>query len=140
MIAGTPDYVTPRLKTVMDVLRPGILSFWVDGPLPRQDRLKCLKLLATDVIPALREHARELAIVDPFERKPGSVPLRRRGVSSRWRGRSSTLRRDDSGEGGSRPTTPSGARATRSSRTPTATNVGLMRPIDPESRFVPQPR
>ena len=75
MIAGTPDYVIPRLKRVMDVLRPGILSFWIDGPLPRADRLKCLQLLATDVIPALREYARKLEIVDPFERKPGSVPL-----------------------------------------------------------------
>jgi hypothetical protein len=75
MIAGTPDYVIPRLKRVMDVLRPGILSFWIDGPLPRADRLKCLKLLATDVIPTLRAYARELGICDPFERKPGSVPL-----------------------------------------------------------------
>jgi hypothetical protein len=75
MIAGTPDYVIPRLKRVMDVLRPGILSFWIDGPLPRADRLKCLQLLAADVIPALREYARKLEILDPFERKPGSVPL-----------------------------------------------------------------
>jgi alkanesulfonate monooxygenase SsuD/methylene tetrahydromethanopterin reductase-like flavin-dependent oxidoreductase (luciferase family) len=75
MIAGTPDYVVPRLKRVMDVLRPGILSFWIDGPLPRADRLKCLQLLATDVIPALRAYGRELGIRDPFERKPGSLPL-----------------------------------------------------------------
>ena len=75
MIAGTPDHVIPRLKTVMDVLRPGILSFWIDGPVPREDRLKCLKLLSDDVVPALREHAEELGIKDPFERKPGSVPL-----------------------------------------------------------------
>jgi alkanesulfonate monooxygenase SsuD/methylene tetrahydromethanopterin reductase-like flavin-dependent oxidoreductase (luciferase family) len=75
MIAGTPDYVIPRIKKVMDILRPGILSFWIDGPLPREDRLKCLRLLASDVIPALRAHAKTLGIVDPFERKPGSRPL-----------------------------------------------------------------
>ena len=75
MIAGTPDYVIPRVKRVMDVLRPGILAFWVDGPLPRKDRLRCLELLSKDVIPALRAHAKAHGIVDPFERKPGSVPL-----------------------------------------------------------------
>jgi alkanesulfonate monooxygenase SsuD/methylene tetrahydromethanopterin reductase-like flavin-dependent oxidoreductase (luciferase family) len=75
MIAGTPDHVIPRLKIVLDVLRPSILSFWVDGPIPRDDRMKCLRLLAEEVVPALREHAKTLGIVDPFERKPGSVPI-----------------------------------------------------------------
>jgi len=83
MIAGTPDYVIPRVKKVMDILRPGILSFWVDGPLPRADRLKCLDLLAKDVIPALRSHAKTLGIVDPFERKPGSRPLSKGGHAER---------------------------------------------------------
>jgi hypothetical protein len=27
MIAGTPDHVIPRLKMILEVLRPGILSF-----------------------------------------------------------------------------------------------------------------
>jgi hypothetical protein len=75
MIAGTPDYVVPRVKKVMDILRPSILAFWIDGPLPREDRLKCLRLLASDVIPALRAHGKALGIVDPFEREPGSRPL-----------------------------------------------------------------
>ena len=32
MIAGTPDYVIPRIRKVLEVLRPGIFSFWLDGP------------------------------------------------------------------------------------------------------------
>ncbi|MBI2800696.1 MAG: LLM class flavin-dependent oxidoreductase [Gammaproteobacteria bacterium] len=79
MIAGTPEHVIPRLKHVMNVLRPGVLSFWIDGPVPREERLKCLRLLAHEVVPALREHAKTLGIVDPFERKPGSVPLNASG-------------------------------------------------------------
>ena len=36
MIAGTPDNVIPKLNKVLDVLRPGIFSFWLDGPVPGQ--------------------------------------------------------------------------------------------------------
>ncbi|MEA2626603.1 MAG: hypothetical protein QOD06_2648 [Candidatus Binatota bacterium] len=75
MIAGTPDYAIPRLQHVLDVLRPGILSFWIDGPLPWDERQKCLRLLSEEVIPALREHGRSLGLVDPFQRKPGSTPI-----------------------------------------------------------------
>ncbi len=76
MIAGTPDTVIPKLKKVMDILRPGIFSFWLDGPVPFPDRKRCLELLNRDVIPALREHGKKLGLVDPFTRAPGSVPLR----------------------------------------------------------------
>jgi len=75
MIAGTPDNVIPKLKKVMDVLRPGIFSFWLDGPVPYKDRLRCLELLNSDVIPALREHGKTLGLVDPFTKAPGSTPL-----------------------------------------------------------------
>ena len=75
MIAGTPDIVIPKLKKVLDILRPGIFSFWLDGPVPFKDRKRCLELLNRDVIPALREHGKKLGLVDPFTRAPGSVPL-----------------------------------------------------------------
>ena len=80
MIAGTPDHVIPRLKKVMSVLRPGIFTFWLDGPVAAKDRMECLRLLATEVVPALREHGRALGLVDPFERKPGSRSLSASGA------------------------------------------------------------
>jgi alkanesulfonate monooxygenase SsuD/methylene tetrahydromethanopterin reductase-like flavin-dependent oxidoreductase (luciferase family) len=76
MIAGTPDNVIPKLKKVMDILRPGIFSFWLDGPVPAKDRLRCLQLLDRDVIPALRDHGKKLGLVDPFAKAPGSTSLR----------------------------------------------------------------
>ncbi len=75
MIAGTPDYVIPRLRKVLEVLRPGIFSFWLDGPVGYKDRVKCLEMLSKDVMPAMREIGKELGLVDPFQRAPGSVPL-----------------------------------------------------------------
>ncbi len=83
MIAGTPDYVIPRVKKVMEVLRPGIFSFWIDGPVPRADRQRCVELLGTEVIPAMREYGRELGLKSPFERKPGSVPINPSGISEK---------------------------------------------------------
>lgn len=75
MIAGTPDNVIPKLKKVIDVLRPGIFSFWLDGPVSAKERKRCLELLNHDVIPALREYGKERGLTDPFECKPGSRPL-----------------------------------------------------------------
>jgi alkanesulfonate monooxygenase SsuD/methylene tetrahydromethanopterin reductase-like flavin-dependent oxidoreductase (luciferase family) len=75
MIAGTPDHVIPKLRKVIDVLRPGIFSFWLDGPVSAKDRRRCLELLNRDVIPALRECGKQWGLTDPFERKPGSRPL-----------------------------------------------------------------
>ena len=37
--------------------------------------MRSVELLGKEVMPALREHAREIGLVDPFEREPGSVPL-----------------------------------------------------------------
>ena len=65
----------PKLKKIQDILRPGIFSFWLDGPVPAKDRMRCLELINRDVIPAMREHGKTLGLVDPFEPKPGSRPL-----------------------------------------------------------------
>ena len=84
MIAGTPDSVIPRLNKVLDVLRPGIFSFWLDGPVPHKDRLRCLELLNRDVIPAMREHGKKLGLIDPFSCPPGGKRLNgRAGIGRR---------------------------------------------------------
>lgn len=75
MIAGTPDNVIPKLNQILDILRPGIFSFWLDGPVPMKDRLRCLELLNRDVIPAMREHGKHIGLVDPFNKPVGSNPL-----------------------------------------------------------------
>ncbi|HTY56466.1 MAG TPA: LLM class flavin-dependent oxidoreductase [Candidatus Binataceae bacterium] len=80
MIAGTPDNVIPKLCKILEVLRPGIFSFWLDGPVSAKDRKRCLELINRDVIPAMREYGKNLGLVSPFERKPGSRPLGPDGV------------------------------------------------------------
>jgi alkanesulfonate monooxygenase SsuD/methylene tetrahydromethanopterin reductase-like flavin-dependent oxidoreductase (luciferase family) len=76
IIVGTPKSVIPRLKHILDVLRPGIFAFWQnDGPIPTEARRTSMRLIAQEVIPPLREHAKKLGLKDPFERTPGSTPL-----------------------------------------------------------------
>jgi len=75
MIAGTPKTVIPQIRKVLEVLRPGVFSFWLDGPVGAADRKRCLELLGSEVMPAVREMGKELGLVGPFERTPGSVPL-----------------------------------------------------------------
>jgi alkanesulfonate monooxygenase SsuD/methylene tetrahydromethanopterin reductase-like flavin-dependent oxidoreductase (luciferase family) len=76
LIVGTPKTVIPKLKKILEVLRPGIFAFWQnDGPIPTEARRTSMRLIAEEVIPPLREHARQLGLTDPFEVAPGSRKL-----------------------------------------------------------------
>jgi alkanesulfonate monooxygenase SsuD/methylene tetrahydromethanopterin reductase-like flavin-dependent oxidoreductase (luciferase family) len=76
IICGTPKTVIPKLRVVMEVLRPGALILWQnDGPIEGKHRVNNLKLIASEVMPALREFGRELGLTSAFEVKPGSRPL-----------------------------------------------------------------
>ncbi|MGH7837415.1 MAG: LLM class flavin-dependent oxidoreductase, partial [Candidatus Binataceae bacterium] len=73
IIAGTPKNVIKRLRTLLETLRPGIIGFWYHhGPMSAQDRRTTLKLLGEEVMPAVREIAKELGLLGPFEQKPGT--------------------------------------------------------------------
>jgi len=75
IIIGTPKTVIPKLKLIMEVLRPGVFGlFQAQGPLTTQQRLTSIRLMGQEVLPAMREIAKGLGIVDPFEREPGSRP------------------------------------------------------------------
>ena len=77
VICGTPQTVIPKLRTVLEVLRPGIFAFWQnDGPISQEDRLNNMRLIATEVMPAVREIGQELGLTSPFEVTPGSRPLK----------------------------------------------------------------
>jgi alkanesulfonate monooxygenase SsuD/methylene tetrahydromethanopterin reductase-like flavin-dependent oxidoreductase (luciferase family) len=77
LVVGTPKTVIPKIKTMLRVLRPGVfIMFSVQGPVSNEDRMTSMRLFAQDVIPALREYAKEIDLPDSFERTPGSVNLR----------------------------------------------------------------
>jgi hypothetical protein len=81
IIVGTPKTVIAKLRKFIEVLRPGIFALWyAHGPSSHEERMTSLRLLGQEVLPAMREMAHELDLVDPYERKPGSRPLPPSGV------------------------------------------------------------
>ena len=71
IISGTPDTVIPRVRHVLETLRPGSIFFWDgDGAMSHDDAMRSLRLMGSDVIPAVREMAKELDLKGPFEVDP----------------------------------------------------------------------
>jgi len=75
IITGTPKTVIPKIRTILEVLRPGVFGvFQSQGPVSFEDRMTSIRLLGQEVLPAVRDIAKELGILDPFERQPGTRP------------------------------------------------------------------
>jgi len=76
IICGSPKTVLKRIRWMLETMRPGIFATWYQhGPIPYEDRKTCLRLLGQEVLPAMREAAKELGLTGPHEVKPGSRPL-----------------------------------------------------------------
>jgi len=75
IITGSPKTMIKKLRYIFEVLRPGIFSFWLDGPYSKADRHRCVELLGKEVLPALKEIGVELQLTSPFEMAPGSRKL-----------------------------------------------------------------
>jgi alkanesulfonate monooxygenase SsuD/methylene tetrahydromethanopterin reductase-like flavin-dependent oxidoreductase (luciferase family) len=68
IIAGTPKQVIAKLRILLEETRPGILGFWGnDGNVTNEDARTCIRLLGQEVMPAVREIAKELGLESPFE-------------------------------------------------------------------------
>ena len=73
IVSGTPKTVIARVRHIMETLRPGILIFWDgDGAMTHEDQMRSLRLMGQEVLPALREIAKELGLYSPFEVDPAT--------------------------------------------------------------------
>lgn len=71
IISGTPDTVIPKVRHVLETIRPGTIFFWDgDGAMSHDDQMRSLRLMGSDVIPAVREIGEELGLKGPFEASP----------------------------------------------------------------------
>ncbi len=71
IITGTPKTVIPKVKHVLEYLRPGSIFFWDgDGAMTHEDSMRSLRLMGEEVIPAVREISKELDLKSPFEVDP----------------------------------------------------------------------
>jgi hypothetical protein len=63
--------VIPKVKQVLEYLRPGNIFFWDgDGAMTHEDAMRSLRLMGEEVIPAVREVAKELDLKGAFELDP----------------------------------------------------------------------
>jgi alkanesulfonate monooxygenase SsuD/methylene tetrahydromethanopterin reductase-like flavin-dependent oxidoreductase (luciferase family) len=68
LIAGTPDQVVEKLRFWLEKARPGILLMaGNNGRIGHEASKTCIRLLGEEVIPRLREIAKELGLTGPFD-------------------------------------------------------------------------
>ncbi len=73
IISGTPDTVIPKIRHVMETLRPGSIFFWDgDGAMTHEDQMRSLRLMGEYVIPAVRDIGNELGLPSSFEVDPAT--------------------------------------------------------------------
>ena len=73
IITGTPKSVIPKVRHVLEYLRPGAIFFWDgDGAMSHEDQMRSLKLFGEEVIPAVREIGEELDLRGPYEVNPAT--------------------------------------------------------------------
>ncbi len=73
IITGTPKTILPKIRHVLEFLRPGSVFFWDgDGAMTHEDQMRSLRLMGEEVIPAVREMGDELGLQSPFEVDPAT--------------------------------------------------------------------
>jgi alkanesulfonate monooxygenase SsuD/methylene tetrahydromethanopterin reductase-like flavin-dependent oxidoreductase (luciferase family) len=76
-LLGTPDTVIEKVKTMLSVLRPGTFIFFgPQGPVPNEDRMRNVELLARYVVPEIKAYAASIGLNSPFDATPGDHKLR----------------------------------------------------------------
>jgi hypothetical protein len=76
ILVGTPKTVIPKIRKILEQLRPGIFTVWgPEGPVPHEKVMRMMTLMGNEVLPAMREMAKELGLDDPFSVKLGARPL-----------------------------------------------------------------
>ena len=73
MIVGTPEQCIRDIRYIMEYLRPGIIIFRTgDGAMNHESQMRTLTLMGKEVLPAMREIARELDLPGPYEVDPAT--------------------------------------------------------------------
>ncbi len=73
IITGTPKTILPKIRHVLEFLRPGSVFFWDgDGAMTHEDQMRSLRLMGEEVIPAVREMGDELDLFSPFDVDPAT--------------------------------------------------------------------
>ena len=73
IISGTPKTVIPKIRQVLEYIRPGSIFLWDgDGSMTHEDSMRSLRLMGEEVLPAIREMSKELGLTGPHEVDPAT--------------------------------------------------------------------
>jgi alkanesulfonate monooxygenase SsuD/methylene tetrahydromethanopterin reductase-like flavin-dependent oxidoreductase (luciferase family) len=73
IITGTPKSVIPKIRHVLEYIRPGSIFLWDgDGSMTHDDAMRSLRLMGEEVLPAVKEIAKELDLPGPHEVDPAT--------------------------------------------------------------------
>ena len=68
IISGTPKNVIPKVRYVLEYLRPGTAILWDgDGSQTHEDTMRSNRLMGQEIIPAMKEMAKEFDLKSPYE-------------------------------------------------------------------------
>jgi alkanesulfonate monooxygenase SsuD/methylene tetrahydromethanopterin reductase-like flavin-dependent oxidoreductase (luciferase family) len=71
LVIGTPDTVVPKIRHVLETLRPGNVFFWTgDGDFTHEDTMRGIRLMGEYVLPAIKEIGEQLELKSAFEVDP----------------------------------------------------------------------
>jgi hypothetical protein len=63
--------VLPKIRHVLETIRPGSIFFWDgDGSMTHEDSVRSLRLMGSEILPAVREMAKEFGLTSPFDTTP----------------------------------------------------------------------
>lgn len=71
IIVGSPKTVIAKIRQELELIRPGQLLFWDgEGDMTHEQSMRSMKLMGEEVLPALKEYAKELDLPSAFEVDP----------------------------------------------------------------------
>jgi alkanesulfonate monooxygenase SsuD/methylene tetrahydromethanopterin reductase-like flavin-dependent oxidoreductase (luciferase family) len=73
IITGTPKAIMPKVRHVLETLRPGQIFIWDgDGAMTHEDQMRSFRLMGQEVIPAMREIGKQLGLKSALEVNDGT--------------------------------------------------------------------
>jgi alkanesulfonate monooxygenase SsuD/methylene tetrahydromethanopterin reductase-like flavin-dependent oxidoreductase (luciferase family) len=72
-IVGTPTSIIPKIRHILEQVRPGNIFFWHgDGDFTHEETVRGVRLLGEYVLPQVREMAKEMELKGAFEVDPAT--------------------------------------------------------------------
>jgi alkanesulfonate monooxygenase SsuD/methylene tetrahydromethanopterin reductase-like flavin-dependent oxidoreductase (luciferase family) len=75
IVAGTPETVVPKIRKILETVRPGNVFFWCgDGDMTHEESMRHLRLMGEEVLPEVRKIGEELGLSSFLDDVPEARP------------------------------------------------------------------